>query len=96
MAIPAGGTPSEVQTGDTVHIRGGMAVDYLTGRFVKEVSSTGLVTHQNADDGRGRKRPDQWDRWWWRGHGHRVHRGPAHSRPSSTTIGDVYISKADQ
>ena len=48
MAVPAGGTPSEVQTGDTVHFRGGMGVTYLTGEFVKSVSSTGLVTFQDS------------------------------------------------
>ena len=45
MAIPAGGIPSEVQTGDTVHVRGGQHVDFLTGTFVKAVSeSSGTVT----------------------------------------------------
>ena len=48
MAIEAGGTPSEIQTGDTVHFRGGMSVGYLTGEFVKSVSSTGLVTYQDS------------------------------------------------
>ena len=45
MAIPAGGIPSEVQTGDTVHVAGGQSADYLTGPFVKSHSeSSGTVT----------------------------------------------------
>ena len=37
MATPAGGIPSEVQGGDTVHLAGGMSVAYLTGAFIKSV-----------------------------------------------------------
>ena len=48
MAVPAGGTPSEVQTGDTVHAAGGQAIDFLTGTFVKSVTATGLVTYQDS------------------------------------------------
>ena len=52
MAIPAGGIPSEVQTGDTVHVRGGQHVGYLTGTFVKSVSeSSGTVTVVYQDTG---------------------------------------------
>ena len=48
MAVPAGGTPSEVQTGDTVHALGGMSVDFLIGSFVKSVSGAGVVTYQDS------------------------------------------------
>ncbi len=94
MAIPAGGTPSEVQTGDTVHIRGGMDIGYLTGRFVKQVSSTGLVTHQNAMTGAD---DNVQINGIGGGGGATVIESIADlPSPSMTTIGDVYISKADQ
>ena len=50
MAVPAGGTPTEVQSGDTVHFRGGMAVDFLTGTFIKSINAaTREVTYQDAN-----------------------------------------------
>ena len=49
MAVPAGGTPSEVQTGDTIHFAGGIAVDYLTGAFIKSLDpATGAVVWQDS------------------------------------------------
>ena len=48
MAVAAGGTPSEIQTGDTVHFAGGQSVDFLTGSFIKSVSANGLVTYQDS------------------------------------------------
>ena len=50
MAIPAGGTPAEILTGDTLYLAGGVGVDYLTGAFVKSVAADGSVVYQ-ADDG---------------------------------------------
>ena len=50
MAVPAGGIPSESQTGDTIHLRGGQSVDFLTGTFVKSINAaTRVVTYQDAN-----------------------------------------------
>ena len=49
MAVAAGGIPAEIVTGDTVHVAGGLAVDYLTGVFVKSVTAAGAVILQDAD-----------------------------------------------
>ena len=53
MAVPAGGIPSEIQSGDTIHTRGGQGVDFLTGAFIKSVTvavdeTSATIVYQDA------------------------------------------------
>ena len=53
MAVPAGGTPAAIFTGDIRCIAGGLPVTDLTGAFVKAVTPAGALTVQLADGTEG-------------------------------------------